>query len=56
MDYGIYDRSNMPITRHSEQLFTLFRTEVNFTDFADFVMVEVNDVVRDKQKKNYELG
>ena len=56
LDYGVYDRSNVPITRHNEQLFTMLRTEVNFSDFAAFVAVDVGDVVRDKKEKGYALS
>lgn len=53
-DYGLYEHSNIPLTRHNGKLYTMYRTEVNFTDFARFVEVDVNDVVRDKLKKGYQ--
>ena len=53
MDYGVYDKSNIPMTRHNQKLFNLYRTQVNFSDFADFVSVEVQDVVNYKKKKGF---
>ena len=54
MDYGVYDKSNVPLTAHNKKLWTLYRTEVNFSDFSAFVEVDVNDVVRDKVKKGFQ--
>ena len=53
MDYGVYDKQNIPITRHNQKLFTLYRTQVNFSDFASFVSVDVQDVVNNKDKKGF---
>ena len=53
MDYGVYDKQNSPITRHNQKLFTLYRTQVNFSDFASFVSVDVQDVVNNKDKKGF---
>jgi len=49
-DLGVYEKSNIPITRHNHKLFTMYRTEINMTDFIKFVQVDVSDVVRDKKK------
>lgn len=47
MDYGVYDKSNIPMTAHNLKLFTMLRTEVNMTDFVNFVEVDIRDAVRD---------
>lgn len=47
----MYEHSNVPLTRHNGKLYTMYRTQVNFSDFSRFVEVDVNDVVRDKLKK-----
>lgn len=49
MDYGVYEKSNIPLTRHNQKLFTMLRTEVNMTDFVHFVEVDIHDAVRDKR-------
>lgn len=49
MDYGVYDKSNIPITSHNKKLFTMLRTEVNMRDFVSFVEVDIHDAVRDNR-------
>lgn len=49
MDYGVYDKSNIPITAHNNKLFTMLRTEVNMSDFVKFVEVDIHDAVRDNR-------
>lgn len=49
MDFGVYEKSNIPLTRHSQKLFTMLRTEVNMSDFVSFVEVDIHDAVRDKR-------
>lgn len=49
MDFGVYEKSNIPITRHNKKLFTMLRTEVNMSDFVDFIHVDIQDAVRDKR-------
>lgn len=39
----------MPLTAHNFQLFTLYRTNMNMSDFARFVEVDIHDQIRDKQ-------
>ena len=34
MDFGVYEKSNIPLTRHNQKLFTMLRTEVNMSDFV----------------------
>jgi hypothetical protein len=50
MDYGVYEKSNIPIVKETLKLYSLYNTEVNFTDFCQFVSVDVNDVVRNAKK------
>lgn len=49
MDVGVFDKNNLPLTTHNYELYTLFRTEVNMTDFTRFIEVSVHDQVRDKK-------
>lgn len=49
MDYGVYDKSNIPITAHNKKLFTMLRTEVNMSDFVRFVQVDIYDAVRENR-------
>ena len=49
MDFGVYEKSNIPLTRHNQKLFTMLRTEVNMSDFVRFVEVDIHDAVRDKR-------
>ena len=49
MDFGVYEKSNIPITRHNLKLFTMLRTEVNMSDFVKFIEVDIKDAVRDKR-------
>lgn len=44
---GSFDIADLPITPHNRKLYTLLRTEINFTDFVDFVHVDISDQVRD---------
>jgi len=48
-DLGVFDKSNVPMTRYNQKLFTMLRTEVNMTDFVRFVEVDIHDAVRDKR-------
>ena len=47
LDVGLFDMSNLPLTAHNYELYTLLRTEVNMTDFSRFVEVAVHDSIRD---------
>jgi hypothetical protein len=47
LDLGVYDKSNIPITKHNMKLYTMHRTQVNMSDFVDFVQVDIHDQVRD---------
>lgn len=49
MDFGVYEKSNVPMTSHNKKLFTMLRTEVNMSDFVRFVEVDIHDAVRDKR-------
>ena len=37
IDVGVFDKSNIPIAQHNMKLYTMLRTEVNMSDFIDFV-------------------
>lgn len=37
LDEGVFEKSNMPLTAHNLQLFTMYRTEMNMSDFVSFV-------------------
>ena len=46
-DVGIYDKSNIPMTVHNKKLYLLYRTDMNMSDFARFIEVDVHDAIRD---------
>ena len=37
IDEALFEHSNMPFTAHNLKLFTMYRTEINMTDFVNFV-------------------
>ena len=42
-----FDIADLPILKKHRKFYTLLRTEVNMTDFVDFIGVDIHDQVRD---------